>query len=87
MEGVTTFYGDINDEAAVSSLIEKHAFDVVVDWIVFTPDQARRDIRLFTGKTSQYIFISSASVYQHPSKHYLITEDIPLENPFWEYYG
>jgi nucleoside-diphosphate-sugar epimerase len=29
--------------------------------------------------------ISSISVYQKPPRHYLITEDTPLENPFWQY--
>jgi nucleoside-diphosphate-sugar epimerase len=84
-EGVKVQYGDINDELFVKSFLEKHTFDVVADWTVMTPEQAKRDIRLFIGKTSQYIFVSSASVYQRPSKNYLITEDIPLENPFWEY--
>jgi nucleoside-diphosphate-sugar epimerase len=85
VEGVKIQYGDINDEEAVKGFLEHHIFDVVVDWIVFSPEQAKRDISLFKGKTSQYIYISSASVYQRPSKNYLVTEETPLENPFWEY--
>jgi nucleoside-diphosphate-sugar epimerase len=85
LEGAAIQYGNINNEVAVKNFLEKHAFDVVVDWTVMTPGQAQRDVRLFTGKTSQYIFISSASAYQRPSKNYLVTEDVPLENPFWEY--
>ncbi len=76
---------DINDEKAVSELIKELHFDVVADFIAFTPEHIERDIRLFSGKTSQYIFISSASAYQKPLSHYNITESTPLSNPFWEY--
>jgi len=31
------------------------------------------------------VFISSASAYQRPVSHYLITESTPLANPFWDY--
>ena len=60
-------------------------FDVVVDWIAYTADDIERDIRLFRGRAKQYVFISSASAYQKPPDHYLISESTPLHNPFWEY--
>lgn len=81
----TLWIGDIEDELYISNLLNRHNFDVIINWIVFTPEQAERDIRLFSGKTDQYIFISSASAYQKPVKNYLITEKTPLENPFWDY--
>jgi len=58
---------------------------MVVDWIAYTPAEIERAIELFRGRTRQYIFISSASAYQRPVGHYLITEDTPLANPFWDY--
>lgn len=84
-EGVKNLVADINDEAAVKSLIAEHHFDVIADFIVMTPDQLERDIRLFTGKTEQYFFISSASAYQKPLVHPVIDEGTPLANPFWQY--
>jgi nucleoside-diphosphate-sugar epimerase len=57
----------------------------VVDWIAFTPADIERDIQLFSGKTRQFIFVSSASAYQKPSTYYLITEGTPLANPYWDY--
>ena len=39
----------------------------------------------FAGRTDQFIFISSASAYQKPVGHYLITESTPLANPYWQY--
>jgi nucleoside-diphosphate-sugar epimerase len=40
---------------------------------------------MFAGKIQQYVFISTATVYQKPPRHYVVTEETPLENPFWEY--
>lgn len=84
--GATLLQGDIHgDEAHLASLLAGHRFDAVVDFIAFTASDLERDIRLFSDKTNQFVFISSASAYQKPVQNYLITEDTPLENPFWEY--
>ncbi len=83
--GAKLLKADINDEALVSSLIKDQNFDVVADFIAFVPSQVERDIRLFSGKTKQYMFISSASAYQKPLSDFRITESTPLANPYWEY--
>lgn len=82
---VRILHGDINDEAAVAKLLENEHFDAVADFIAFLPAHVERDIRLFTGKTNQYVFISSASAYQKPLSHYLINEATPMANPYWQY--
>ena len=85
-QGANTLTGDVHgDERALARLLEGHAFDAVVDWIAFTPEDIERDIRLFSARTRQFVFISSASAYQTPPEHYLITEQTPLVNPFWQY--
>lgn len=76
---------DIGDEAAAARVLAGEQFDVVADFIAFTPEQAARDIRLFAGKTAQYFFISTASVYQKPPVSPLLNESTPLANPYWEY--
>jgi len=83
--GVKTLTADMDSADGAAHALRDASFDVVVDWIAFTADQAERDIRLFRGRVRQYIFISSASAYQKPSTHYLITESTPLANPYWEY--
>jgi len=84
--GATLLKGDIHgDEAHLSSLLADHRFDAVVDYIAFSPQDIERDLRLFRNKTDQFVFISSASAYQKPVQNYLITEETPLENPYWEY--
>ncbi len=84
-EGAHLIQGDISREEEMRRLLEGQHFDVVADFIVFTPEQVRRDIRLFEGKTDQYFFISSASAYQKPLSSPWITEGTPLHNPYWEY--
>ncbi|HVP47370.1 MAG TPA: SDR family oxidoreductase [Bryobacteraceae bacterium] len=83
--GVKTVTADIDDAAAAARALNSASFDVVVDWIAFTAEHIERDLELFRGRTRQYIFISSASAYQKPATHYLITESTPLSNPYWEY--
>ena len=83
--GVHAVTADIDDPAAAARALGNASFDAVVDWIAYTPAHAERDLALFRGRTRQYIFISSASAYQKPPGHYLITESTPLANPFWQY--
>ena len=82
--GVKTIRGDITNPSDLSEL-DKHQWDVVVNWIAFTPEDIERDILLFKGKTKQYIFISSASCYQTPLSYPVITESTPLCNNLWDY--
>jgi nucleoside-diphosphate-sugar epimerase len=83
--GVKTLTVDMEDAANAAAALSSESFDSVVDWIAFTPDQIERDLALFRGRTQQFIFISSASAYQKPATHYLITESTPLSNPHWDY--
>lgn len=85
-EGATVLQADIHaDSAPLSALLAGQRFDAVVDFIAFSSHDIQRDLSLFRDKTDQFVFISSASAYQKPVKNYLITEETPLENPFWEY--
>jgi nucleoside-diphosphate-sugar epimerase len=85
-KGATLLQGDVHADASrLSSLLAGRHFDAVVDFIAFTVEDVERDINLFRGLTDQFVFISSASAYQKPPKNYLITEETPLENPFWQY--
>lgn len=84
-EGVETIIGDIHDTPRMKELLAGRRFDVVANFFAFTTEEVRRDVELFTGKTGQYIFVSTASAYQKPVQHFPITESTPLKNPYWEY--
>ena len=78
-------HGNFHDPEEVKRVLEDRRFDVVVDWIAYTPDQIQKDIDLFRDRTGQYIFISTAAAYQKPPASQPITESVPLNNPYWEY--
>jgi nucleoside-diphosphate-sugar epimerase len=85
IQGVTNLTADINDIGKVRNVLMNHTWDVVVDWIAYTPEDVLRDIDLFERSARQYIFISSASAYQKPPVNHIVTESTPLRNPIWEY--
>jgi len=85
VDGIKTIIADIRNFDETRQAIEGHHFDAVVDWIAFEPEHIQNDIRLFSGRTNQFVFISSASAYQTPPEKLPVTEDTPLDNPFWEY--
>jgi len=82
--GVETIVGEVGEKSGYANLGDKR-FDVVCQFRAYTADQMQQDIDTFAGRTGQYVFISSASAYQKPARHYIITERTPLENPYWEY--
>ena len=77
--------GDIRDPESVRAAIGGLEFDSVVDWVAFTPDHVQADVDLFTGRTGQYVLISSASAYQTPPARLPVLESTPLRNPYWQY--
>ena len=82
---VTILRGNIRDPASVREVLGDHEFDVVVNWIAFTPEHIEADLELFRGRVGQYVFISSASAYQAPPSRVPVTESTPLNNPYWQY--
>jgi nucleoside-diphosphate-sugar epimerase len=83
--GARHIQADVHDMAAAKAVLGNKQFDVIVDWIAYTPEDIERDLALFSGRTKQFVFISSASAYQKPPAWYRITESAPLANPYWSY--
>jgi nucleoside-diphosphate-sugar epimerase len=83
--GARVLTADIRDEGSVSRVLGDEQFDAVVDFVALEPTHTELDIRLFSHRTAQYVFISSASAYQKPLRQLPITESTPLCNPFWAY--
>ena len=84
-ENVKQVIVDINDEQRVKELLGDNHFDAVCEFIGFVTSQVERDIRLFAGRTHQYVYISSASAYNKPARNHIITEGTTLANPHWQY--
>jgi nucleoside-diphosphate-sugar epimerase len=85
-EGAVLVSGNIHEDGKkLQDFVKQNKIDVVVNWIAFHPKDVQRDIDLLNGLVKQYVFISSASAYQKPIPKLPITEETPLDNPFWEY--
>jgi nucleoside-diphosphate-sugar epimerase len=82
---VESLTADLRDGDAVDAALGDRRFDVVAQFLGFTPDQVDADIERFAGRTRQYVFVSSASAYQKPPASLPVTESTPLKNPFWQY--
>ncbi|HLP17085.1 MAG TPA: NAD-dependent epimerase/dehydratase family protein [Bacteroidota bacterium] len=82
--GAQSITGDITGPG-IAATLKDHRWDCVVNWIAYHEDDIHRDFELFRNTTKQYIFISSASCYQRPARHPIVTESTPLCNPYWQY--
>jgi len=83
--GVVTHIADIGDPEVARAALGSESFDAVVEFVAFEPERVRTDLALFQGRTRQYVFISTASAYRKEALPRPITEDRPLENPYWPY--
>ena len=59
--------------------------DVVIDFFAFVPQHLESCHSTFKDVIQQFIFISSAAVYEKPHRRFPITENTPRSNPFWPY--
>ena len=83
--GCRQLRADIRDREQAAEVLGKLEFDAVLDFMSFVPEHVETAIDLFAGRCGQYVFISSASAYQTPPDRLPITEETPLDNPFWAY--
>lgn len=83
--GVRSLICNVNNEDSMAACLGQEHFDVTADFLTYLPQQANQRVRLFAGRTDQFLFISSATVYQKPPTNYLMTEGTPLSNPFSPY--
>lgn len=76
---------DRRDPAALRAALAAARPEVVINFLGYELADVQLDAQLLQGMASQYIFISSATVYAKPPPRLPITEDTPLGNPFWDY--
>ena len=60
-------------------------FDAVVQFIAYGAEQVRADLETFGPMTDQYVLIATAAAYRTFDRLRPLTEDVPLENHFWQY--
>src|SRR5690349_911926 len=72
--------GDRNDLASLKQCVDGKTWDVVIDMICFTPEQAEASATVFAGKCRQFIFCSTVCTYGvKVPPHVLVDETFPQE--------
>ncbi len=84
-DGAVSLTGDANDISSLRAAVGEREFDVVADFLAFTPGDVQTRLEVLSGRMGQYVFISSASAYQTPPARLPVTESTPLRNPYWQY--
>ena len=75
---VTIINGDRFNYAEFEATMKPLRFDVVIDMVAFTAEDAASTLRAFGDTVSQYIFTSSAAAYNRPVRTLPISVDEPL---------
>ncbi len=76
---------DRKNPQAMRSALKGTTPDVVINFLGYEVSDVEADFTLFNRSVRQYIFISSATVYEKPPRKIPVTEDAPLENRWWDY--
>jgi nucleoside-diphosphate-sugar epimerase len=77
--------GDVKDPQSLLAAIAGHDFDVVVNFLSYSADDARRAVATFRDRTGHYIHISTAQLYQKPPGRLPYVESTARRNPFSAY--
>jgi nucleoside-diphosphate-sugar epimerase len=76
---VQVVYGDGNDEQLLTRLQQQQKFDIVINLLIFLPEQAEMNLRAFPD-VRQFIFISTVCVNDRTDT-VVFTEESPVGNP------
>jgi nucleoside-diphosphate-sugar epimerase len=82
---VAQLTGDIKDPPSLEAAIDGRDFDVVVNFLCYSADDARSALGTFRGRTGHYLHISTAMLYQKPPRGMPYRESTERRNPFSEY--
>ena len=85
LPGCRVVKADHHDPAAMRAAVAELRPDVVVNFLGYELEDVTLDFELFRGSISQYVFISSATVYAKPHTRLPLTEDAPIGNFDWDY--
>jgi nucleoside-diphosphate-sugar epimerase len=76
---------NINDETETEDALGASFFDVVVDFVCYNEQQARRAVRYFHARTRHYVFISTTALYDREIAKTPFTEESPIVTSGWDY--
>ena len=82
--GVHIFVADYRDSSAIEPFLQNKTYDAVIDFVCYDKEQIDYSINLLAKHCNQYIFISSACVYDYTLPG-VKTEDSPKVFKDWNY--
>ncbi len=77
--------GDRNEFDVFERRFAGDRFDVVIDMIAFSPQQARSDVRAFGGRCTHFIFCSTVCSYGVKIPSYAVVDEQFPQEPISEY--
>lgn len=83
--GVRTLVADARDADALRAVLGDERFDSVASFIGYSAADVATDVEVFSGRTDQYVFVSTCSVYEHPAAVLPIRESAARSAPRFEY--
>lgn len=83
-KNVQSIICDYQDSKKLDEVLNSYDFDVVINFILYMPQEASRDLHLFKGRIKQYIFISTVASLNHEFSLY-IDENTETLNRFSNY--
>jgi nucleoside-diphosphate-sugar epimerase len=82
---VATMTGDRNDFESFERAHKDARYDVVMDMICYTPQQAESAVRAFGGKCGQFMFCSTVCTYGIKSPTNVLVDETFPQEPISEY--
>lgn len=76
--------GDWRDDSFAKHIVADN-YDVIVDTQIFTKKQLIRTMSIVNGHCTQFVYISTDSVYVHPAKGKTEDDPIDLKQLKWKY--
>lgn len=80
----TYIQGNWKEDSFAEQLVSQY-FDVIVDTQIFNKEQLSRSAKIVNGHCTQFIYISTDSVYKHPSTDLSENQEINLKDIKWKY--
>ena len=84
-DSVTWLRADIAEPDSVRAALGDLTFDAVANFLSYNAADAAAATRVFSGRTRQYVHISTASLYRKPVLQWPIVESNLRENPYVSY--
>jgi nucleoside-diphosphate-sugar epimerase len=84
---ITHYIADRNDYDKMAAAIGDTTYDAVFDMCGFVEDDMRHIVKLFSGRTNKYVFVSTAATYLEPLEMPIAEDYAQGAHGVWGAYG